>query len=299
MKFKQNLLRKINSIAVGLGLFGFAAFTDAAIAEAPPKCITAIGTKVDGKYTKTAAEIGNEMEYCTETPERFVITIHELGLCTSQPIQTGTPRTFSRDNCVVTMTSTGTTADLANSIVSLPEMNGRPASNTYSHAYIILTNTFGLRGSVTIKNDAGGDVKYCSMTNKDESGSNSSGATTIGNFCTAENHTELLNNFEDEGSFSAYFPLDSEDGVMDGGGKVSALLTGADTNLTTATQESEAKRLIGVFETNSGSPVEITNATNGLEMQLTVTDIGYGITFTNGEPVFFGSMPFKPIFTTF
>ena len=29
--------------------------------------------------------------------------------------------------------------------------------------------------------------------------------------------------------------------------------------------QAEAKRLIGVFETNSGSPVEITNATNGLE----------------------------------
>ncbi|MDC3142270.1 hypothetical protein OA510_02210 [Prochlorococcus sp. AH-716-I17] len=149
------------------------------------------------------------------------------------------------------------------------------------------------------KNGSGGDVKYCSMTNKDGSGSNSTSGTTEGNFCTAENHTELLNNFADGGSFSAYFPLEEEDGVMDGGGKVSALLTAADANLTTATQASEAKRLIGVFETNSGSPVKITDATSGLEMQLTVTDIGYGITFTNGEPVFFGSMPFKPVFTTF
>ena len=126
MKFKQNLLKNINSIAIGFGLFGFTAFPDVAKANSTQKCTTAIGAKVDGKYTKTAAQIGNSMDYCTETPERFVITIHELGLCTSQPIQTGTPRTFSRDNCVVTMTSTGTTADLANSIVSLPEMDGRP-----------------------------------------------------------------------------------------------------------------------------------------------------------------------------
>ena len=299
MKLKQNLLKNINSIAVGFGLIGITAFTNVAKAEAPPKCTAAIGAKVDGKYTKTAVQIGNEMDYCTETPERFEITIHELGLCTAQPIQTGTPRTFSRNDCVVTMTSSGSTADLANSTVELPSMNGRPPSNTYTHAYIILTNTFGLRGSVTIKNGSGGDVKYCSMTNKDGSGSNSTSGTTVGNFCTAENHTELLNNFADTGSFSAYFPLEEEDGVMDGGGKVSALLTAADTNLTTATQASEAERLIGVFETNSGSPVEITAATNGLEMQLTVTDIGYGITFTNGEPVFFGSMPFKPIFATF
>ena len=299
MKLKQNLLKNINSIAVGFGLIGFAAFSDVAKAEAPPKCTAAIGAKVDGKYTKTAAQIGNSMDYCTETPERFEITIYELGLCTAQPIQTGSPKTFSRNDCVVTMTSIGSTADLANSTVELPSMNGRPASNTYTHAYIILTNTFGLRGSVTIKNASGGDVKYCSMTNKDGSGSNSTSGTTVGNFCTAENHTELLNNFADTGSFSAYFPLEEEDGVMDGGGKVSALLTAADANLTTATQASEAKRLIGVFETNSGSPVTITDATNGLEMQLTVTDIGYGITFTNGEPVFFGSMPFKPVFNTF
>ena len=300
MKFKQNLLKNINSITFAFGLFGFTAFTDFAKAEAPPKCITAIGAKVDGKYTKTAAQIGNSMDYCTETPERFEITIYELGLCTAQPIQTGTPRTFSRKDCVVTMTSTGNTADLANSTVDLPSMSGRPPSNTYNYAYIILKNTFGLRGSVTIKNAQGGDVKYCSMTNKNVHGSNSTSGTTEGNFCTAENHTEILNNFSDiGGSFSAYFPLEEEDGEMDGGGKVSALLTAADTDLTTANQASEAKRLIGVFETNSGFPVKITDATNGLEMQLTVTDIGYGITFTNGEPVFFGSMPFKPVFSTF
>jgi len=295
LSLTTNLTKSFKYLLLGSTLLGLSTFSKPAKAEAPPKCITAIGAKVDGKYTKTAAQIGNSMDYCTETPERFVITIHELGLCTSQPIQTGTPRTFSRENCVVTMTSTGKTADLANNIVSLPEMSGRPASNSYTHAYIILTNTFGLRGSVTIGDGSGGDVKYCSMATKNDSGGNSTGPTILGNFCTAENHTEVLDTFEDEGGFEAYFP----DEAMDGGGKVSALLTAADTNLTTATAKSEAERLIGVFETNSGSPVEITDATNGLEMQLTVTDIGYGITFSNGEPVYFGSMPFKPIFTTF
>ena len=294
MKLKQNLLKNINSIAIGFGLIGFTALTDVAKAEAPPKCTAAIGAKVDGKYTKTAAQIGNAMTFCTDTPDRFEITIYELGLCTDQPIKTGSPRTFSRDDCVVTMTSSGSVADLANSTVTLPSMNGRPASNTYTHAYIILTNTFGLKGSVTIKNGSGDDVKYCPDTNGDSSG----GTTAASGFCTPQPHTEILNDFGD-GSFSAYFPLDAEDGEMDGGGKVSALLTGDDVNLTTATQASEAKRLIGVFETNSGNPVVINDQTNGLEMQLTVTDIGYGIGFSGGEPVDFGSQPFKPIFTTF
>ena len=157
MKLKLNLLKNINSIAIGFGLIGFTAFTDVAKAEAPPKCITAIGAKVDGKYQKTATQIGNAMTYCTDTPERFEITIHELGLCTAQPIQTGSPRTFSKNNCVVTMTNSGVTADLANSTVDLPSMNGRPPSNTYTHAYIIITNTFGLKGSVFIKNGSGAD----------------------------------------------------------------------------------------------------------------------------------------------
>ena len=268
----QNLLKNINSIAVGFGLIGFTALTDVAKAEAPPKCTAAISSKVDGKYTKTAAQIGNSMTFCTDTPDRFEITIYELGLCTAQPIKTGSPRTFSRDDCVVTMTSNGSIADLANSTVTLPSMNGRPASNTYTHAYIILTNTFGLKGSVTIKNGSGDDVKYCPDTN----GDSTPGTTAASGFCTSQPHTEILNDFGD-GSFSAYFPLDAEDGVMDGGGKVSALLTGDDVNLTTATQASEAKRLIGVFETNSGNPVVINDQTNGLEMQLTVTDIGYGL----------------------
>ena len=292
MNSKQNLLKNISSIAVGFGLIGFTAFTGVAKAEEPPKCIDAIGAKVDGKYTKTHTDIGNAMNFCTDTPERFVITIHELGLCTSQPIQTGDPRTFSKDDCVVTMTSSGVTADLANSTVDLPSMSGRPPSDTYTHAYIIITNTFGLRGSVTLKNNAGADVKYCSQDTED---ANSTPGTLEGNFCTPENHTEVLNNFEDEGRFSAYFP----ENIMDGGGKISALLTAADANLTTATEESEAERLIGVFETNSGSPVVINNDTNGLEMQLTVTDIGDGIEFRDGEPLDFGSMPFKPVFDTF
>ena len=290
MKLKQNLIKNINSILVGCGLIGFAAFTDVAKASAPPKCTAAIGAKVDGKYTKTAAQIGNAMTFCTDTPDKFEITIHELGLCTAQPIQTGSPRTFSRNDCVVTMTSSGSTADLANSTVNLPSMSGRPPSNTYTHAYIIITNTFGLKGSVTIKNGSGDDVKYCSASNGDSTG----GTTVASGLCTAQSHTEILDDFGD-GSFSAFFPAEA----MDGGGKVSALLTAADANLTTATNTSQAKRLIGVFETNSGSPVIINDSTNGLEMQLTVTDIGYGIEFSGGEPQDFGSMPFKPIFATF
>ena len=52
MKLKQNLLKNINSIAVGFGLIGFTALTDVANAEPPKRCVIAIGTKVDGKHQK-------------------------------------------------------------------------------------------------------------------------------------------------------------------------------------------------------------------------------------------------------
>ena len=60
MNFKQNLTKNINAILIGFGLLGFASFANTAKANnSPPKCIDAIGAKVDGKYTKTAAQIGN------------------------------------------------------------------------------------------------------------------------------------------------------------------------------------------------------------------------------------------------
>ena len=139
---RTNLTKYFKYLLLGSTLLGLSTFSKPAKAEAPPKCMTrdgvagAIGDKVDGKYSKTAAQIGNAMTFCTDTPDRFEITIYELGLCTAQPIKTGSPRTFSRDDCVVTMTSSGSTADLANSTVTLPSMNGRPASNTYTLSLI-------------------------------------------------------------------------------------------------------------------------------------------------------------------
>ena len=79
---------------------------------------------------------------------------------------------------------------------------------------------------------------------------------------------------------------------------VSALLVKDD--LSQAGDRLVTRKLIGLFKSAPSNKVKITNSTNGLEMQLIVKDLGYGIAFdNNGEPVDFGSQPFKPIFTTF
>tara|TARA_B100001250_G_C19455518_1_gene637842 strand:- start:118 stop:516 length:399 start_codon:yes stop_codon:yes gene_type:complete len=123
-----------------------------------------LGTKdTNGKYSKSIGDIAGNIDFCSDTPDRFETTIYELGLCTTPPF-TSDSRTFSRDtgNCSVTMTTTGAVADIASSTVSLPRMTGRPESNDYKYAYIIIKNEFGLRGSIKLDNGSAGTSQYCS-----------------------------------------------------------------------------------------------------------------------------------------
>ena len=56
MKSKKNLLKNLNSIAVGFGLISFTAFTDVTKAEeTPPLCKDVLGTfnSTTGSYSKT------------------------------------------------------------------------------------------------------------------------------------------------------------------------------------------------------------------------------------------------------
>ena len=305
MKSLKRITKVLNSFLIGSTLLGFSTFTHKAEASAPPLCKDVLGTKdANGKYSKAASAIAGNVQFCSDTPDRFEMTIYELGLCTSAPF-TSASQTFNRDtgNCSITMTSSGTVADIASSTVSLPSMTGRPTTNEYQYAYIIIKNTFGLRGSIKIDNGSGGTSQYCS----DGDGM----ATTAAASCNALNHLEELDDFGDseeavedqEIGFSAYFPVSAGSGpggseLMSGGGGVTALLVKDD--LTTSSNRTETTKLIGLFSTNPSNKVNITDTTNGLEMQLQVTDIGYGIEFqNNGEPNDFGSMPFKPIFNTF
>ena len=107
---------------------------------------------------------------------------------------------------------------------------------------------------------------------------------------------------------------------MPGGGKVSALLLKECSGSTCegsdglASSQGEVARLLGVFETNSGSPVVITDSTNGVEVELVVKSdpddptnsgggyllIGWDQGDGNGYDLrMFGSAPFQPKFTAF
>ncbi len=286
----KNFIRTSKNFSFGLTIAISSLFTGSLKAEETPDlCKDVLGTldSSTGAYSKSAAEIASDGTYfCAGTPDRFELSIYEMGLCTSNPI-TGSPKEFSKTNCIESMVKAcGVTADLAGTTVDLPSAETRPPNNTYSYAYIVIKNTFGLKGSLKISDGAGGIHQYCSTSD----GSSTSATAS----CTPVNHTETLSSFDN--TFSPDF---GPAAMPSGGGEVSALLT--DSSLTRASTEAGVERLVAVFATNSGSPVVINNSVSGLEVELQVTDGGYGIQFDSntGEVYDFGSMPFKPVFTTY
>ena len=69
---------------------------------------------------------------CLHTPDQYVLTIYEMGLCTSDPVAAGN---FNKSSCVETMISaSGTEVDLApgsaaSKTEALPSAPNRPPSN--------------------------------------------------------------------------------------------------------------------------------------------------------------------------
>lgn len=262
--------------------------------------------------------------FCLSTPDKFQITIFEMGLCTENPL-TGVDEnnmTFNTSNCFPTMSSSGSTADLASTdSVSLPSMSA-PPNGSYPFAYIKLSNQFGLNASYTVKNAVdNGTTTFYSTPATNVEGDQYGATTTEG---PAEDFTETLNNMNfgssenndngfdfadqnvgvvDDNIFKAYMPfqeMSNNPVTGEKGGKVAALLLERNRN-TTATRKENAKSMVGVFETNNGSPVILTELTQGLEVALEVTNGGIAVVvaedrFTIEE---FGSAPFKPFFSTF
>ena len=310
MSFKSTLLKSIFR-AAALSSFGISSLITLSTA-AKAEDFNMSACPDSGSSNATIAYIlSNHSGQCLHTPEQYKLTIYEMGLCASNPIASDV---FSKSNCTATMvSSSGTIVDLAPGSASsktapLPAATSRPASNTYTHAYILLGNGFKMKGSYTLSD---GSTTFYSKESTDEWGTFGAADSSL---TAAQEHTDLVDNmyFGDE--------PDGWDGVMSesdmpGGGKVSALLLKECTNTGdaagdtcvgsdgVASSQGEVKRLLGVFETNAGSPVTITDSTNGVEVELVVKKGGYLLWLNNPGSGWtiggFGSAPFKPTFTTF
>ena len=314
MTFKQLLFKSIlKTIAIsGISLTSFFPLPQVAKAES----FNMQSCPESGSDEATLAKL-EELEECLHTPDQYKLTIYEMGLCTSDPTSAAV---FDKTNCVETMSTSGTEIDLApgdstSKLAALPGASTRPASGTYTHAYILLGNGFKMKGSYQLS-EADGGTTYYSKSSTDDWGPFGAADKTIS---AAEEHTDLVDNMyfgeDDNGWDGVMSPTD-----MPGGGKVSALLLKECSGSTcegsdgVASSQGEVARLLGVFETNSGSPVVITDSTNGVEVELVVksdpndaTNSGGGyllIGWDEGDGSgfdlrMFGSAPFKPKFTTF
>tara|TARA_Y100001978_G_scaffold202839_1_gene225366 strand:- start:1665 stop:2588 length:924 start_codon:yes stop_codon:yes gene_type:complete len=272
------------------------------------ECPESGSTNATEAYIRNLDSSDTSYGTCQATPDKFELTMYEMGLCTSDPISgSAGSKVWDKSTCVTTMiNSSGVTVDLApgsssSKTAALPSSEARPPSGTYTHAFVLLSNVFGLRGSYTFSNG----TRYYSTPGVDQQDNTPYGLPVEGN-AAAQDHTDIVDQVGPDPYPMEMSPVAFPE--SQGGGKVSALLlkdcdhisnqcTGTSPKAASA---AEAKRIFAVFETNAGVPVVITNNTTGLEIELSVTNAGYTLGVSEGEGVtYFGSAPFRPKFTTF
>ena len=289
-----------------------------------PTAKSVLGDPVEGVFQKTLEDVSNAFEMDVEveltiTPDMYEITIYEIGLCTDAPFSKDNQEWDDSNAVKIFESPPGTPVDLSDQIVNVLDATAgkvvRPEIGTYEYAYVIINNNFGLKGSISLLGGPyvgtdGTTLKFVSGVSGEAVPCTSDDAS-----CEPIQHNEVLNfgdwDDDDVFNFGAFFP--GEEGEMEVSideqvGYVRALLV--NDNYTTATNASEAKKIIAVFRQDQD--LEITTETNGLEMKLQITDIGYHVWFgvdhaVNGreggdgnfKPLEFGSMPFLPVFAFF
>ena len=219
---------------------------------------------------------------CAMTPEKYEIVLYEMGLCTgaTSPIAGGS---LDRTNCTATFSNaSGQTVDLAGSAsITLGSASSTaPTPNSYTWGYMVMANTFGLKGSITT----------ASNTWRSTSDSTASSTAT-----SSAEFTESLTNFG-SGSCTSSASANMSLGTM------SAILTGSD--LTEDTSCSSVSRLVGAFSPSSA--YVITSSTTAVKITFDVTtdsSTGYAgamsvIPSRSGGVDQFGSGPFQMEITT-
>ena len=83
---------------------------------------------------------------CAFAPDEYTVTIYEMGLCTSEPTAPTTSSAYELGTCsTVINSSSGQTINLAaGAELALTDVT-RPTNGTYTHAYMVLGNEFGIK----------------------------------------------------------------------------------------------------------------------------------------------------------
>ncbi len=218
---------------------------------------------------------------CTKTPERYVIKVYEMGLCTSDPLS-GT--NFDGSSCSATLTSSdGISVDIAGATATLSGgTNKRPALAAYEYAYVKMSNSFGLRGSYQLNN-----LTYYSTS--------SGGSSTSG---SATNFTSTLYDFDGGGTCTDSPSYSTSESLS--GGTMKARI--ADSSYTTSTSCGSSTRVVGSFKPTDTDVLTMTSSTKGLEVSFTTTGISLTVipdSDTGTTVSSFDGGPFQPQFEKF
>ena len=246
----------------------------------PSKVHSSAFDKCDRDYNgKTLAQLTN-LEFaqnnqngCSHTPDKYEIVIYEMGLCTgnSSPIGGGT---LDRTGCTATFANAaGQTVDLAGSAsITLDSASATaPSPATYKWGYMVMKNTFGLKGSLATQS-----------TWRTTSNSMASKTAT-----SNVEFTETLSNFDELPTCDADASAD-----MPPLGTMTAMLTNS--NLVKTTTCTDVTRLVGAFSPTTS--YTITPSTTALKMTFKVTDNGMMVIPNPQAPygvAQFGSGPFQ------
>ncbi len=251
-----------------------------------------------GDGDSTAGSEGSD-GMCYGTPDKYYITIYEMGLCTEAPVQSSNATvsdtatsgfattdfdTIDKSNCSVT-TAGSTPGDLAGSSTFSLTSGDRPAAGEYTHAYIELGNDFVIKGEYKFTDGSTTKTYYSNGT---ASGSTNVTSTT-GSDYTAEEFTETLTSF---GGGSDCVHVGREQFTSgSSNGWLTAVVTDG-TNVQTSCGSS-VSRIFGMFKPDTAFTV--TDSVTGMEVSITVTNSGMSVIGDGGGGGIdqLGSGPFK------
>ncbi|MDC3292923.1 hypothetical protein OAW18_01365 [Alphaproteobacteria bacterium] len=270
-----NLIVLCSSVFLAANAFAAGAKVDA---ETMNPCVATAGT--NGIISQAPASAS-----CGVTPQKYEITVVEMGVCTAHPYGTSKDaEAFDASTCSVVYSDTTPTAtDIAALIGSTVGMDGEstlPPVGTYGYPYLLFENQFVTNTTFTAGN---GTVWYgLANGNADQTG-------------PAADKTDVLVNFGDTTCFSGYLGAVVTGGTIDGFITNSAKLRSA---AGTADPCPLRTHVVGVMNLNI--PFVITPQTYGLNFQFSLTGQGTQFMSNNGNdaiPEEYGSAPFSGLFT--
>ena len=297
MKFKATIILFLISLG-----FSFSSYADG-FCEGPLSEENAIESAA-GVITYQGNE--NAIGDCVFAPDGYQVTIYEMGLCTSDPTAPTTSSAYETNTCSTVINSpSGQTINLAaGSELTLTDVT-RPTNGTYTHAYMVLGNSFGITVTKQFTNtmhryDTATSGNFCWTTSGTKYNSDWGGPpanpTTFAN-CGTEGeaapamYTEILDDF-DEDTYN-YGPVSVESGNL------TAYLV-ADSNDRLVNAVKTADRIFG--KQTLGTAVEVTNTSSTFVVsfgvnQATSPHMSNEGSLNTYDVIAFGSGPFSAFIT--